>query len=40
MKPTEPLPQATGPLTAAAVDSFTDFAEMKGMTSDDDAQMA
>ena len=33
------LPQATGPLTAAAVDSFTDFAEMKGMTSDDDAQM-
>lgn len=34
------LPQATGPLTAAAVDSFTDFAEMKGMTSDDDAQMA
>lgn len=34
------LPQATGPLTAAAVDPFTDFAEMKGMTSDDDAQMA
>ena len=34
------LPQATGPLTAAAVDSFTDFAEMKGMMSDDDAQMA
>lgn len=34
------LPQATGPLTAAAVDPFNDFAEMKGMTSDDDAQMA
>lgn len=34
------LPQATGPLTAAAVEPFTDFAEMKGMMSDDDAQMA
>lgn len=34
------LPQATGPLTAVAVEPFIDFAEMKGMTSDDDAQMA
>lgn len=34
------LPQATGPLTAEAVEPLTDFAEMKGMTSDDDAKMA